>query len=180
MKNKEMGFTLIELLVVVLIIGILAAVALPQYQKAVEKSRVAEALINTKILQNSVDMFVLEKGFPSSSVHIQDLEVVGDLQGGKWADDGYSYLTKNFKYGCWGGNSSAFECEIYRSDFDTEGERIKDYYSLLIFTGDMDWYDEESSRDKWVKLCITQLNDMGRSICKSLESQGFIYKDAEL
>lgn len=55
------GFTLIELLVVVLIIGILSAVALPQYQTAVERSRATEALTQMNAIRNSMERYHSQK-----------------------------------------------------------------------------------------------------------------------
>ncbi len=58
------GFTLIELLVVVLIISILAAVALPQYQKAVMKSRAAEIVLFVKDAQKAMQLYFMQNGYP--------------------------------------------------------------------------------------------------------------------
>ena len=84
------AFTLIELLVVVLIIGILAAVALPQYQKAVIKSRYA----TIKDLVNSIatiqEVYYLANG--QYALSFSDLDI--EMPGGKLAsstDGSYNY-----------------------------------------------------------------------------------------
>jgi prepilin-type N-terminal cleavage/methylation domain-containing protein len=61
MKSNQ-AFTLIELLVVVLIIGILAAVALPQYTKVVERSRAAQALTLLKAVAQAQGAYLLANG----------------------------------------------------------------------------------------------------------------------
>ena len=64
--NKK-AFTLIELLVVVLIIGILSAIALPQYKWAVEKAHATEALVNLKTLHDAVEVYYMANGsYPTS------------------------------------------------------------------------------------------------------------------
>ena len=59
------AFTLIELLVVVLIIGILSAIALPQYTAAVEKSRMTEAITALRAIYQAAVVWELEKGKPT-------------------------------------------------------------------------------------------------------------------
>ena len=90
------GFTLIELLVVVLIIGILAAVALPQYQTAVAKSRAAEALVNLKALYNAQQIYFMSNGSYTAQISNLDfsLPVLGD-EDGEWMEASYYKILCN-------------------------------------------------------------------------------------
>lgn len=72
--GKERGFTLIELLVVVLIIGILSAVALPQYQKAVYKSRAMKVYLGFNKLEDAQKIFYLSNGRYATSAEELDFD----------------------------------------------------------------------------------------------------------
>ncbi len=69
------GFTLIELLVVVLIIAILTAVAVPQYQKAVERSKATQALVLLKTTYQAAKAYELANGSWPTSLDQLDVEI---------------------------------------------------------------------------------------------------------
>ena len=73
MKTNKKGFTLIEILVVVLIIGILAGIALPQYQKSVTKSKSAQLLtLVSTIAQSAQNYYMIHDRYP---IDFDDIDV---------------------------------------------------------------------------------------------------------
>ena len=155
-KNHKLGFTLLELLVVVLIIGILAGIALPQYKKAVEKAKVAEALINIKAIEDSIQRYILANGYPSQTIYLKDLADI-ELSGGEWVDAA-SYEIKGLNYFSY----------LNLSDGNIEVQGEKYAFQVKITSNNI------------THNCFTNGTDMGKYICKYLESQGWEYYDFEL
>ncbi|WP_424245438.1 prepilin-type N-terminal cleavage/methylation domain-containing protein [Elusimicrobium posterum] len=152
------GFTLIELLVVVLIIGILAAIALPQYTKAVEKSRMAEMLLFMRNARNQHQMLVLANADLSEIDSWDDFGL--ELPGGS-VDAGYS--TKNFTYD--------LDLQTYGNFLQImNGDRLNG--STIVYEFELQYFPATGT---YKMLCYDNDNDTGKSICTQLKSQDFEY-----
>ena len=142
--GKNAGFTLIELLVVVLIIGILSAVALPQYQKAVSKSRTTEAITNLKAITDAQEVYYMANGSYTDDLSLLDIQV--------------NPTGKYFNYSCSGGGTS----DIVRT---CAAHPLQDNLPLYI---EFHLLNEGSENHRGKKWCVAKTSDsLQVGICKS-------------
>ena len=155
MRNKK-GFTLLELLVVVLIIGILASIALPQYKKAVEKAKLSEALTTVKSIEGAIYRLMYQND------NAEDMKITFDMLDIEFANEtSETYTTDNFKYEFFGDGISQNTATAIMA-IRTNGS-----YELMIMIT-MDGLGTHSFR-----YCYTNNTEIGEYICESLQPQGW-------
>lgn len=77
-RSRESGFTLIELMVVMLIIGILAAVAIPSFVGIIRSAREAALKEDLHVMRNAIDSYTMDKNKAPQS--LDDLVQAGYLK----------------------------------------------------------------------------------------------------
>jgi prepilin-type N-terminal cleavage/methylation domain-containing protein len=165
MKNTK-GFTLIELLVVVLIIGILAAIALPQYQKAVEKSKITQAFVLLRTLRDAQQSYFYVNGNFTVNLLNLDIQIPGDFV--DKAEHKYNYtLIKGLHFQLENGDQNRVASAYMEEDRSALNLTMKLNGSFIC----------SSNKEKYKQLCqtlgkatpITQVQEPGHSMCKQGE-----------
>jgi prepilin-type N-terminal cleavage/methylation domain-containing protein len=165
----KQGFTLIELLVVVLIIGILSAVALPQYTAAVEKSRSAEAVTAMNTIEKALQLRILQGG--NMFKHLSDLHDMlteGDIGlQGEWPSTS-KWVGKHF-------NISSNWC----SSDSVEGRCMYSIYrnGTNILTEDYHMSFKISTTEPIERSCVWR-TQVGKVVCTSLPGEWTVSKSA--
>lgn len=164
------AFTLIELLVVVLIIGILSAIALPQYQKAIERTRSAEVFQNISALERGMDMYVLENGFPASGTvqflgEEPDVKLNIDITSGMSCSGEYC-STSNFIYSAYCNSSYCYAVGCRLKHGDTECDNAP--YELNI--------RKDNGATVWYKQCEDGRTAIANAVCSQASSLGFEWR----
>ena len=167
------GFTLIELLVVVLIIGILAAVALPQYERAVWRSRFSEVYTVTRALENSLNMYVLENDYPSTTIYLTpddlDVDSLSSLTPGRIFDQD-AFCSK---YACYYVRCNQYHCSWYAMLYkDAQNPSYEN--SIAQMSGTIRRSDEEYVRaNTWYRSCRWEpglsTEQIGKYLCTATQ-----------
>jgi general secretion pathway protein G len=90
--NRQGGFTLIEIMVVVVILGILAAIVVPNIMDAPDKARVAKAKQDLRVIESALEMYKLDNfNYPSTQQGLEALVAppTGDPPAPNWKPGGY-------------------------------------------------------------------------------------------
>lgn len=85
MRRRRSGFTLLELMIVIIILGILASVAIPQFTKSVRRSRTGEAKANISALRGAEMRYFNEWGAITATLNNLDVENPNNVTGARFS-----------------------------------------------------------------------------------------------